>query len=811
MSGLFENLYLTPFLNAVNSSKGPLELEVRFRGDDEYNPVSFKEFFRVQEYLTGKYGNPIISSTQDLIKSKMRQTVVNEDDSSFTLINITKRTLFSRDDENKFIGIKISLASEQQIMTDVKIEDPEVIRDKFRQSWTNETLGIRFDITKVTETLKGKEPKEKYEVEIEMINEILEKRSYPMTQNEMINFKKAFLTLGDQAANLRKIMEDTDLPYTYNNRDVLINFIHTSINAKQYSRFEPNKGQLIEFFVRARNIKLQDMVYGGLLKDPKKNISYSVTCKAEGLHKFLVIHRSGLWLVFGNEFCKVARFEDLPLSWQQCENTILDGEDIPVEHRYVYKNAKHFFLPFDALLFKGKDVTKQDLNQRLEYAKIIRNLGVLQIKGEINLIMEEKPFYYFDTAKEFYSSIRKIFNFIDNNAKYKTDGLMFTPVNTEYNPKSDMKFKKEERILTIAPDICKWKPFEELTVDLRYFATVRRYLTTSRGTEFKGSRKFPFNPETQVDWLSPIFKDIPNGTIIEFEPRYNSDGDIILSPRRTRFDKATPNSPDTASDVWDDINKPISKETLLGTSMDLQRQYHNNIKRLILKNVPLNAHLIDIGSGAGGDLSKWGKFSKVLAIEPNGELLDEFNRRLENIKDVDKVHTLKSGGEETGKIAKAVTEVFGDEIGSQPMYVSMMLSLSFFWGEERMLRQLCETIITIRNLVKERNQLQEVRFIFMTIEGSRTMQLFKKYNNNINFPGVKMIYNPEDEKVFINFPGSKTIIGTQEEYIVKLSELPLLLNAKVENEREATGTKDLLNSYEKEFTSMYVYGTYLLN
>jgi hypothetical protein len=247
--------------------------------------------------------------------------------------------------------------------------------------------------------------------------------------------------------------------------------------------------------------------------------------------------------------------------------------------------------------------------------------------------------------------------------------------------------------------------------------------------------------------------------------------------------------------------------------MVLQRQYHNNIKaRILSNNIPNNSHLVDIGSGSGGDLGKWGRFDKVLAVEPFEEQLVEFRKRLEqNSEAKNKVHILKAGGQESDKIIKKVEEVFGEELGNAPMYISMMLSLSFFWGQEEMLRSLLETIIGIKDLVKAKNPMQEVKFIFFTIEGSRTLKMFKKYNNFIKFPGVEMLYEPEEEKVFINFPGSVTIKGTQEEYIVKLKELPELLDATVEYEREASGTKELLSKYEKEFSSMYVEGSYILN
>ena len=127
-----------------------------------------------------------------------------------------------------------------------------------------------------------------------------------------------------------------------------------------------------------------------------------------------------------------------------------------------------------------------------------------------------------------------------------------------------------------------------------------------------------------------------------------------------------------------------------------------------------------------------------------------------------------------------------------------------------MLKGLCETLLSIKSLVREKNPLQEVHFLFFTIEESRELSLFEKYNNFIDFPGVKIRYNPETEKVFINFPDSQTILGEQEEYLVKLDEMFGILEGEVEYLKDADGNKELLSKYEKEFSSMYVYGSLAL-
>jgi hypothetical protein len=99
-------------------------------------------------------------------------------------------------------------------------------------------------------------------------------------------------------------------------------------------------------FDTPRNIKFKDMVYGGLLSKLNtqnkitknaKMVEYSVTVKVDGLRKFLVIHSTGIWLVYGKEFCRIC---PLPELWKEYNNSIFDGEDIN-DIAVLYRNNSH--------------------------------------------------------------------------------------------------------------------------------------------------------------------------------------------------------------------------------------------------------------------------------------------------------------------------------------------------------------------------------------------------------------------------------------------------------------------------------------
>lgn len=809
MAELFRRFYLEFFKGLLNAkTSSPIEIEVRFQN------TTFKEFTRAREYLLATYGKPdSVVHSQDLKTNGLRKSIIQNPDGSTTIEVIRKTDLPYKID--KLIGFKIS-ASSETVLDESEFKETttvDLLRDKHRESWSVPSKNVRFDLTRVTQQSEDGKIRESFEVEIELINTILEIKGNGIKPEEMAGFEKGFLSLGEQTVIIKNRLQDTDIVYFIEQQNALADFINKAVKIDQYRgpRDRPlQPGEIGSFGTKARNLKYSDMVYGGLLaKQPK--VTYSVTIKADGVRKFLVIHSTGLWLVHNpTEFCKISSFENLPPSWKDCVNTILDGEDIPVDKRKAYANAKHYYLPFDTLVFKGRDVTNEPLEKRIKYASTIRSLGVLSTASKIALIMEEKPFYFFsDTPEQFYKSIEKIEK-IETN--YVQDGYMLTPNNAVYNPQTEKQFKiqKKKRTLSNFPDICKWKPFEELTIDLAYYSLGdKRFLSAGNARrEFTGSEFNPFDNEKQVDWFSPLFMDKPNGTIIEFAPKKIGDS-IILTPKRVRFDKQYPNSEETAADVWDSIRDPIGLDTMKGESFNLVRKSHNAIKRkLFMENIEEGAHLIDIGSGRGADIEKMRKFSKVLCIEPDSVFLEEFVKRLNTSKEKDKFTILQAGGEETEKIVSKTIDVFGDEFGTKPVYVSIMLSLSFFWRDKDMLRSLIETLNGIKELARLNNPDTPVTFLFLTIEKTRTLKLLSKYNNSITFKDFfVMKYNEDKEEVYLDMPG--TMVRNWTEYLVDLDGLAELLDAKVEYIRE-TNEQKFLNSYEKEYTSMYVYGRFTL-
>src|SRR5690606_17527332 len=95
-------------------------------------------------------------------------------------------------------------------------------------------------------------------------------------------------------------------------------------------------------------------------------------------------------------------------------------------------------------------------------------------------------------------------------------------------------------------------------------------------------------------------------------------------------------------------------------------------------------NILDIGSGRGGDISKWKRLidkqspeptGRVVAVEPNPDNFKEFKSRLEKNKEMkDRVVLVETGGEDTVEITRAVQDFIPQ---GKVDVVFLMLSMSF--------------------------------------------------------------------------------------------------------------------------------------
>ena len=194
--------------------------------------------------------------------------------------------------------------------------------------------------------------------------------------------------------------------------------------------------------------------------------------------------------------------------------------------------------------------------------------------------VQSKPYERFDS---FDGLVRLYERF---RAGYASDGLIFAKVSASY----------------MMP-VFKWKEFP--TVDLRI-----------RGEEVVTSD----DVVVDLPWQRP--ENARDSDIWEFS--YAPSG--TLAPVKPRPDKLAANS---IKVVKKTLTSAVPGSLLTGVGCYLMRKYHNRVKAdAIRKANDDGATFFDVGTGQGGDLTKWRRASWVYCVEPSVESTEEMLSRL---------------------------------------------------------------------------------------------------------------------------------------------------------------------------------------
>ncbi|PIA12623.1 hypothetical protein COEREDRAFT_84003 [Coemansia reversa NRRL 1564] len=228
------------------------------------------------------------------------------------------------------------------------------------------------------------------------------------------------------------------------------------------------------------------------------------------------------------------------------------------EDVYEAELMQNEILIFDCLKHNNKNVTEYNYLERLRFVELDKYCT--------NKIMRVKPIHEFINFEQFCKAI--------NNAQQDdvfSDGFILTSL----GPRTSDVFKSKE------------KP----TVDLLY----------SKGFLFLSSEKISTRVSKNDNY--PFIENC----IYEFS--------LDLEPIKQRNDKIIPNYY-----IPPEVNPFMKIAKSIG--VPCLRYHHNKIKYILLQKLPKKSTLLDIGSGKGGDLSKWNHlhFSKVYAVDPDLEL-----------------------------------------------------------------------------------------------------------------------------------------------------------------------------------------------
>jgi hypothetical protein len=328
-------------------------------------------------------------------------------------------------------------------------------------------------------------------------------------------------------------------------------------------------------FQKPIDVSIRDIRY-------KFGIGGSIGYKLDGVRKFVV--------TVNDKIYSISTSGEEKLIYGIADGNIIEAKKMSLyDSEYV---GDQYYI-FDTIIQSGKDVSNEGLVKRISYIPGMCIRTNTRVQKQLFVVKPHFIFRDFNGFKEIHKIVlRKMKNL-------SCDGIIYTSIGGYFNT------------------VFRWK--SRRTFDFAFASgTLKLY---SKG-KLVDSDFILQNTESHI---------IPSGSIIECyvekpESKNNKGKAFFIRPRP---DKKFPNTYElvkkSAKFVGDEERLLNS---FLGKSVYFLRSYHNDVKRELLEAG--SGILLDIGSGRGGDLSKWGAYDKVFCIEPSKENIVELNNRLEN-------------------------------------------------------------------------------------------------------------------------------------------------------------------------------------
>lgn len=384
---------------------------------------------------------------------------------------------------------------------------------------------------------------------------------------------------------------------------------------------------------------------------------------------------------------------------------------------------------------------------------------------------------YFTSPDNFYERIQNAFGTLTTDGRvniggrfYEQDGIILQNSTSKYYNQETFKWKPHD--LTTIDFLFKRVPFATNTAQFYLYVFDEHQKSL---VPFKRPGYYDFVYET-LDFTVTIgdtthVTEHLDGKIIECK----WDGERFV-PYRMRDDKLSPNKLSVAIDNFNDMIRPISPETLMGRTNELLRDLHNDLKReRIIRTYEVDANspfnLIDIGSGRGGDMSKWchlynrannvnhpRAFGGVYCIEPNTDNVNEFRRRLDStiISDDCKrtIHILQEEGQ---------SSILSERLYGVQGSITAFFSLTFFFESESILDALIDNIDQI---VGEKGCFSGIVF-----DGQRVESLLEESGGNFTSSNFSVRYSLSDDlgrygrKIITSLHDDNSMVKDVHEYL----------------------------------------------
>lgn len=590
-----------------------------------------------------------------------------------------------------------------------------IVRERARSSFYNfpsgsNFYGFKLDITDVKESVYfntgRREVRHRYEMEMELfapdvVSDLMESLNTALT---------AFLVISQGVESSDLLMDTTEIGNLVESHN---RYFKLPDKARKYAKSHNLESMYIN---KPRNLKIDDMLQ-------RKFADSYVTVKYDGERKQLWVSPTGTYLLSPpRDIVKISTA------------SIIDGSediflfDTEVQGTYIYI--------FDAMIINTRGLVSDVFANRKDlYEKAYQRMTTTVGEYEIKL-------------KEYFTE-GSIYN--------RTNDALFS-IKEEYENDPDLEQFEDGLIIQPAhfgeyknPFTFKWKPADKLTIDLllrrvgpeRYASALKQIEERSKTSIDNGD--WISSAEDEDGTLYTISAGLKGGKLTQFTGTYRSkvtgyilidddtlDGKVVelhfdsesksFKVYRVRYDRTRPNGDDIVRSVWVDIMSPISEDTLRGVTMKALRRYHNMYKKNALAlNFKSGNVILDIGSGRGGDLSKWRSvgLKKVYAVEPNTENLEEFKKRYED-GDFSKnlsVEFLNYRAEQWKSIGKVLAlNPIKSIAGSSIHGITSFFSLTFFFKNEKRLRGLLRTL----SLTPHRG-----KFVGSVMDGGRVKELLR--------------------------------------------------------------------------------------
>lgn len=553
---MFENTLRSFFNNASKNS----EIEIRFHSRTMFNRgVTLETFNRVLEFLKAHPHFNLKSKNEEITsvlqgKSDVRFITNESNKSSYAM---RKRKIKHVDLKNYNIRIAESLESTFTMHPQAYHLNhrPTILREKQRLTFNHVSKLWKVDVTKVLSN-----GERMYEVELEFLSG---------------NFKQAVKIGNDVILQLLKVCQNS-----------------------LYVISDDYANRLLESYKRLLNLRYPSFAGPLPFTLSKKQFEegviscdYAVTDKADGVRVLLFIDKNGEGAYVGRgnllmQLTYVGNLRTLPT------NTVVDCELID-----------GVFYIFDVLVYNNIDMRQKNLKQRLELVQFHNSASV-----KTNNMIQVKKFHFdkiFENANKIWKSRNKL--------KYDLDGLIFTPIHKPYFNSNIYKWKPDD---TIDFYIEKSRVNGENTIWKLKLAAHDKdgiykhhvidntvdYFHKSGSKLSKVRIKMPSKYATTSVKTSKSDK-FPNKSVVEMKFISNS-----WQPLRYREDKQFGNGINAANDAWDSISNPISiKDIEKGISGFCGRKFHNFVKDFLIGKYMKNKNVLNIGSGAGGNIGKYKK------------------------------------------------------------------------------------------------------------------------------------------------------------------------------------------------------------